>query len=77
MSQIHAGHDAPQISEGRCTWRFGWEDVWLRCEDRAIPGLTWCADHFIDWAHARADAGIPPATPTAVKAEAAARGKAS
>jgi len=74
MSAIHAGPSvAPAVIEGRCAYRWHWEDVTLWCSDDAIPGLAWCADHFIAACHRRADAGIPPATPTAVKAEAAAR----
>lgn len=74
---IHSAHDAPVLGDGRCAWRWHFEDVTLYCNDTVIPGLQVCADHFIEYAHDRADAGIPPATPTAVKAEAAARGNAT
>lgn len=77
MSVIHSSSHAPAVVEGRCAYRWHFEDVDLWCSDPTIPGLAWCADHFIAACHRRADAGIPPATQTAVKAEAAARGKAT
>ena len=65
MSTIHSGHDAPATSPCRCAWAHHFEDVTLWCTDDPIPGLPLCATHWIDWAHARADAGIPAgAAPT-------------
>ena len=57
VSSVHAGPHP--VASGECSWRHHFEDVTLYCRDQTLPGLPLCADHFIAWAHARADAGLP------------------
>ena len=48
MSDIHAVPPNKPPEPGLCGWSWRWEDVVLRCTERAIPGSGYCGDHLIE-----------------------------
>jgi hypothetical protein len=57
MSAVHSHsrHYQRVHVDGRCDWIWVWEDVLLACDDRAVPGGRFCAQHEIQTQTQNAD----------------------